>query len=449
MHFTDEDPGSATPPNSKAVPTIEKSSTIGSYHSPLIIPSYAAKVTNIDRRSPSSPVQTQRQDHSKLDVPRSDPPEVAQQGNDQHENDQVTLFMPTRGEQPTSTAQSKLDGFFGMAESPKRKRGVFDEDALPSSSPPGSPWAVPLSLKRQRVDEVRHRPLEIASTPENSPTRQNLDLTSRVSAEDATDTLDISHNSLSEDDSDNESERIPLGRQASPTLSSPMRFAHYAQSAATQAAFQDPTQLIDFEVPPPEEGWQDDTIQSDISIEPDPSTQLVDFDQDQTIPETQTSLPDTQALLNDRTQMPDYDVPEPEGGWDAIDQVLSSSPPPTLDRRSTSPPVVAVHSPRPEERGSDPIGDFVQSQEATGYHIEDIVTALRAASTNLDKAEFVLLYMKRKGRGCIPENERGIWTTEDDADLHSQDARGWIRVRDKHGNEECDQRWEYLEEYRD
>lgn len=383
-----------------------------------------------------------------MDVPRSDPPEVAQEDNGQHENDQVTLFKPIRDEPPTSPAQSKLDGIPERVETPKRKRDVFDEDALPSSSPPGSPWAVPLSLKRQRVDEVRQQPLEIASTPENSPTRQNLDLASPVLGKDAIDILDISHNSLSEDGSDSESERIPIGRQTSPTLSSPTRFLSYTVNAATQAAFQDPTQFIDFEVPPPEDGWQDDAIPSDVGLEPDPSTQLVDFDQDQTIPETQPSLPDTQALLDSRTQIPDFDVPEPEGGWDAIDQVLSSSPPPMLGRRSTSPPVVATDPLMPEAEGSDPIGDFVQSQEAIGHTIEDIVTALRAASTNLDKAEFALLYMKRKGRGCIPENEPGIWTTEDDADLHSKDARGWIRMQDKHGSKYCDERWDYLEHYR-
>ena len=387
-----------------------------------------------------------------MDVPRSDPPEVPQEDNDQHENDQAALFMHIGDEPPSSPAQSRLHGNhenLKRIQSPKRKRDVFDEDALPSSSPPGSPSAVPLSQKRQRVDEIRCQPLEIASTPENSPTRQNLDLAPRVLAEDPTDILNISHNGLSEDGSDNESETIPVRRQTSPTLSSPTRFVTYTQNAATQAAYEDRTQFIDFEVPPPEEGWQDDASQSDVGIEPDPSTQLVDFDQNQAIPETQPSLPDTQALLNSRTQMPDFDVLEPEGGWDAIDQVLSSSPPPMLDRRSISPPLVASNSLRPEERGSDPIGDFVKSQEAIGHHIEDIVTALRAASTDLDKAEFVLLYMKRKGRGCIPENEPGIWTQDDDADLHAQDARGWIRLQDKHGNKCCDERWEYLEHYRD
>lgn len=384
-----------------------------------------------------------------MDIPRSDPPEVGQAGDQLQENveDTLSMFMPD--EPPMLPLRSRPRSNLNGSESPKRKRDMFDEDEIPSSSPPGSPLSMPLTGKRQRLDEIRQQPLEIASTPENSPTRQEFHLASRLLEEDKIEIVDIPDDSPSVDSSASDSESIRMGRQASPTLSSPTRMVPNSQTAITQAAFQDPTQSIDFDIPPPDEGWQEEDIPSDVDPEPDPNTQLVDFVQDHTVPETQPILSDTQALLNSRTQIPDLGVADPDGGWDAIDQILSS--PPLLEGRSATPLLAAMDSlwPGAEESEESPIDDFIDSQKALGHNEEDILIALKATSTVTIQAAKVLAYMKRKGNGRIPENAPGVWTAEDDADLHAQDARGLMRVRDKHGNEGCDLRFIYLEHWRD
>ena len=264
---------------------------------------------------------------------------------------------------------------------------------------------------------------------------------------DKTEILDILDDSSSGDDPSSEFKSKCTGRQASPTLSSPTRMVPSTQTVTTQAAFQDRIQFIDLDVPNPDERWQDENIQSSIDPEPDPNTQLAGFDHNCTVPETQPTLPNTQALLDSRTQIVDLDVADPDGGWDAIDQMLSS-PPPVSGRRSASPPVATIDCLRPEEEEAT-VDDFVNSQKALGYQKEDIFTALKATSMDYDRAEYVLIYMKTKGNSCIPEYEPGVWTEKDDADLHAQDARGWMRVQEKHGNERCDERWDFKEFYKD
>ena len=393
-------------------------------------------------------MQSPQQKSPRLDIPRSDSPEVGQAGDDEQQaEDENTLSTSMLEEPHTPPLHSKPRSHFRGSQSPKRKRDILDEDELPSSSPPGSPVSMPLAVKRQRLDEIRHQPLEIASTPENSPTRQTLHLASRMLQEDEVEIVDIQDDSLSVDNPSSGSESSPMGRQASPTLSSPTHLFSSTQVATTQAAFQDPTQSIDFDIPPPDEGWEEEDIPSDVEPEPDPNTQLVNFDRDYAVPETQPILPDTQALLNSMTQIPDLGVADPDGGWDAIDQM--PSPPPMLAGRSPTPPLAASDSLRLAADVWAVVDDFIDSQKALGYRAEDIVTALKATTMVHDTAAEVLAYMKKTGKGRIPGNVAGVWTAQDDADLLGVDARGLMRVRKKHGDLVCDWRFNHLEHWRD
>lgn len=367
-----------------------------------------------------------------------------------------------------------------LVGSPKRKRDLVEHDDLPSSSRLGLPLPQLTSPKRRKRGRFQAKPLEIASTPDSSPRRSALDDQVQLTGH-------IGESILIADDSESEAgspedggdpvldDRL-LGRPASPTLSSPSRRVPNTQASPrrnTQDVFKDPTQLIDFGDPDPDEGW-DDASEATLPPEgPDPNSQLVDSPRANIIPETQPlsdepanpelpdeleelflpdeaeepELPDTRALLGSKTQMPDFFVAEPDGGWDTL-ALIPSSPPAMPDHHSSPPPLpTKAPSPSPKKLKAS-MDTWVSNHLSAGYPVDSIIAALKATSNNLDRAKFVLKYMTRKGKGRIPSNERGIWTEDDDRDLESTHARRIEKVQAKHGTEICDVRLAFLHNYR-
>lgn len=70
-----------------------------------------------------------------------------------------------------------------------------------------------------------------------------------------------------------------------------------------------------------------------------------------------------------------------------------------------------------------------------------IITALQCTSMDPNLADQVLASLVA-GKG-IPPNTRGVWTAEDDKDAEGTDARGIMRVEEKHGDL-FDARFDYL-----
>lgn len=139
----------------------------------------------------------------------------------------------------------------------KKRKVVALEEEIPSSSPLRPSY----SPKRRRQSPTV-LPLEIASTPEGSPLNRRerycLPLVYEYEEEAKKNIIDLMD--------DSEGSGSPLGQQLSDTLSEP---GHRIDD--TQAVFRTATQVLSFDVPPPEGGWGDladdgkwDDTESDI-----------------------------------------------------------------------------------------------------------------------------------------------------------------------------------------
>ena len=339
-------------------------------------------------------------------------------------------------------------------EALKRKHDAIEED-LPSSSPMG-----PISPKRKRPT-ASELPEEIASTPES---RRDQYIEGQFSPLPIKLELEEDEPNVFYDFTETES---LLGQQLSDTLSEPGRVVN-----DTQAAFLDATQLIDFDVPAPEGGWDDDELPVQDSSQPvgfdvpppesrrkhstrgvAESTQLVDFDipppeggwsdeeeQPQIKEETETdnpqpTLPDTQAILRSKTPAPDFTLAAPDGGWSSL--IASSSP-------------AAPSSPRPESVFSqtevqDQLDAWIDARAVDGISIPQVEAVLKSTSMDTALADKALRRLAK--RGALPTRWRGVWTAADDEDLTSTDARRIQRLHEKHGAECLAARWEFLAFY--
>ena len=338
-------------------------------------------------------------------------------------------------------------------ETLKRKHVTIEED-LPSSSP-----LAPISPKRRRPigSEL---PVEIASTPDKIRDR-NVDESSSpliIKLELEEDEPNIPAHS-SEIGS-------PLGQQLSGALSEPGRVINN-----TQAIYEIATPLIDFDVPAPEGGWDNEEllvqnssqpVSLDLSLAEDrreddkhgvrDSTQLVDLDlggwneQDPEVKEEpgspkteiydpQPTLPDTQAILRSKTPAPDFSIADPDGGWNSL---MRSSPPVI----PSSPRAESVFSPT-ELR--DQMDAWIDAHAVKGISVEQVESALKSTSMDTSLADKALRHLAKKG--ALPTNWRGVWTGSDDEDLKSTDARKIQRLQEKHGADCLAARWEFLECY--
>ena len=339
-------------------------------------------------------------------------------------------------------------------ETLKRKHVAIEED-LPSSSPIG-----PISPKRRRPTGSE-LPVEIASTPENGRRPNNDESSSPLFI-----TLEL------EEDEPNfpaQSSEIgsPLAQQLSDTLSEP---GHIVDNN-TQAIFENATPPIDFDVPEPEGGWDNEEllvqnssqpVSLDLALTEDSreeekhsigeSAQPVDLDLggwDDEAPrvkeepgslhaeiyDPQPTLPDTQAILRSKTPAPDFSIPDPDGGWNSL---IGSSPP----IMPSSPRAESVFS---QTELKDQMDAWIDAHAVRGISVEQVESVLKSTSMDTTLAGEALRHLAEKG--SLPENRRGVWTESDDEDLRSTDARTIQRLHEKHGADCLTARWEFLAFY--
>ena len=194
----------------------------------------------------------------------------------------------------------------------------------------------------------------------------------------------------------------------------------------TQALFREPTPYIDFEVAEPDEGWDVDDASSTMETHGPHST-----------------IPETQAIFHSATQLPEFDLPPPDGGWASVPP---SSPPAISHQFRDSDSQISSSS----VRGRQDL--WVASYVEKGFSEETVEDVLWSTSLDMELAENVLKFIgkgKRKSEGDdaneIPNDWRGVWTAADDENLKSTDARSIMRLQEKHGEKSLQSRWEFLD----
>ena len=343
-------------------------------------------------------------------------------------------------------------------ESLKRKHNT-PEDDLPSSSPIG-----PISPKRRRSSGLE-LPIEIAATPEKGrePNTEVPSSPFSIKLELEQDEPNFPAFSLGF--------HSPLGQQLSDTLFEPGNVAKN-----TQAVFENVTPLIDFDVPAPEGGWDDEELlvqdsSQPVSLDLPPSmedsrednkdgikesTPLIDFGlappeggwgeqdpeiksesefEDTEIYDPQPTLPDTQALLRSKTPAPDFTIPDPDGGWNNL---IGSSP------------SVVPSSPRAESVFSqtelnEQLDAWIDAHAVNGASVETVESVLKSTTMDTTLAHKALRHLAKKG--ALPTKWRGVWTGSDDEDLKSTDARKILRLEAKHAKEFLKASWEFHDFY--
>ena len=188
----------------------------------------------------------------------------------------------------------------------------------------------------------------------------------------------------------------------------------------------EPTQVIDFEVPPPDGGFKDEDTGAEASSE-----------SGSTITEVYDPRPPregTQAILRGQTMAPNFEIPEPEGGWDHAIPSL----PPSTPRSPVAEIVVSDIDAQLEA--------WIDANTTAGITVDDGLAALKCTSMNTELAERVLQSVRKTKK--IPENQRGVWTEIDDEDLEATDARKIERIKLKHGENGLEARWDFLNYYR-
>ncbi len=238
----------------------------------------------------------------------------------------------------------------------------------------------------------------------------------------------------------------PLGKQASETLSEPGHRINDTQDVLANASQQsdfdiplpdsdrddrdpflrEPTQQVDFDVPPPINGWDDEDSGAEASSESESTaTELHDL---------RPAILETQAILRGKTPAVDFDVPDPEGGWD---QVLPSWSPPMPSSPDTENGISDVDAQTEA---------WINGQVARGTSVDHVITVWKATSMATDLAEEVLKSVGKDGE--MPRNKKGVWTETDDEDLGATDARKIQRLESKHGKDGLTARWEFLNFYK-
>lgn len=354
-------------------------------------------------------------------------------------------------EEPKSDPPGPQEIFYPAVEaltdlkmSPKRKRAAIEDD-FPSSSPP----YLEASNKRQRRQEGS-LPAEIAPTPEQSPihtydfsslpvksrnaqqligSRHEIDIQDDDEHDNASEnenehlTRNRNRSELDEEDNIQEDGKI-LGRQASPVISEPNH-----KTVETETSLNESTPFVDFDVAPPEDGWDESLSASPKSLSSLPSLTY------QAAVNHNTKIDDVPTIVETQTLLPDFSVPAPDGGWDTVEFSPSEDinpPPPASPTQSEIP---------------DLLDAWIDEHVAAGFPSEDVLSALECASLDKDLAEIVLRHMKRN-QGRIPLDIAGVWTKLDDERLESTHAQRYTELQDKHGKEHIQKRWDFLNECR-
>ena len=303
----------------------------------------------------------------------------------------------------------------------KRKREDYEDD-FPHSSPIKAMQS-PHSKRQRRGN--RQESIEIPSTPDRSPIRGIFPSEVPESARSGDNVLSLKREGRNHSQAFlrkvTESEQFQSGDQGSQPLSEP-----YYSTRDTQAAFKDPTQYMNFDLPPPEDGWGDEES-IDEELAADPTNNLPD----------RSNIPDTQTLLDDKTQIPDLNLPDPGVEW-------PSSPPNIPESSQTR--ATENDNDATESQINAELDAWIDEMGAAGHSNEDVEMALKCTTMNTNLAETVLEHFA--SRRALPQRMRGVWTEQDDEDLQSAtDARRIEGLENKHGKEALGARWDFLEAY--
>jgi hypothetical protein len=232
---------------------------------------------------------------------------------------------------------------------------------------------------------------------------------------------------LEDQDQESEFEILPLLAQVISQSLADRGPTSQSHKQTTQALLSGPTQIIDFELAEPEGGW--DKILSEEST-------TISSNEGES--STRPSRPrDTQAVLQGPTQILDFELAEPEGGWD---EVLPGHTLPQLAPISASQP--------PSQNTVDTekqLGAWIDAHVAAGASEDDVLLALKCSSMHTGLAELVLSSLARDEG--VPEDMRGIWTEREDEALKGGDGRAIKMLEEKHGKDAFQTRWNFLTAY--
>ena len=172
---------------------------------------------------------------------------------------------------------------------------------------------------------------------------------------------------------------------------------------------------------------------------------------------------DTQALLAADTQIIDFEVPEPIGGFvdDASENDISdhdndnSLGPERINKTSSqgnthiniTPISHSAQKPHsPLSLSASELDDQINNFIDAGYAEPDIIAAMKCTSLDLHLTARLLPLLEAYKH--IPGDMRGVWTAEDDAALEGGNGRSIKLVAEKHGWAACDVRLRFLDEWR-
>jgi TRF2-interacting telomeric protein/Rap1 - C terminal domain len=182
---------------------------------------------------------------------------------------------------------------------------------------------------------------------------------------------------------------------------------------------------------------------SKIDVDPSEQEEPEEFETAAEEPAVQkASKLETQALFAAMTQhagdSPDLGLPEPEGGWDAVDQGFMRGDHEAEARASPTSSTSSTAS----TLGLD-LDAWISLRVAEGRDVNLLLAATEA--TNMHKKLADTVYASLASGNGVPKDARGVWTKEDDELLMGTDARGIKRVQEKHGKCSVDERFQCLD----
>ncbi|KAI9769109.1 MAG: hypothetical protein M1840_004460 [Geoglossum simile] len=215
---------------------------------------------------------------------------------------------------------------------------------------------------------------------------------------------------------------LPLGQTIPQSLTD--RYSNpQRHEQTTQALLGGPTQVIDFELAEPEGGW--DNLLDNETL------------QRKGYPSPQPAQPqDTQALLQGPTQIVDFGLAEPAGGWNGI--LLHTLPQIEPKSASQQPSQNTINTEKQ-------LGAWIDAHVTAGATEDDVLLALKCSSMHTGLAELVLNSLARDEG--VPEDVKGIWTEREDEALKGGDGRAIKMLEEKHGKEAFQMRWTFLATY--
>lgn len=288
-------------------------------------------------------------------------------------------------------------------------------------------------LRHSRAD----RPVpEIPSTPEKESTSHWYDFAPEQHRSSEVVNLErsLDNNDINEGD---DAEVYGLGLPASQSLSEPDNSGRTVQPASSPAASRSYDDDYNYDgktlvaehnpvsevlesqqIPPQSHGEQSAQRQEKIDQYPDLDTQALFLG---SIPSPDFSIPEL-----------DLSIPEPDVGFMLSVPLPSTLPPPATPPFHGKSDSELVSEQVPEETTTD-LDAWISTHQGQNIPLNTITHALKCTSMDPVLAEVVLNSLV-EGKG-VPTDVSGVWTEEDDDDLHAADKRRVERVLEKHGSD--------------